>query len=329
MSSTTRSWAWAGSSCRAPCATRCSSWTPSTPATAARNRRPSSPIPLPIWSDIVFGLFAICGYQFSPRIADITDARLWRINAAADYGPLQPVSGHAIRLDRVRTYWDDMLRVAGSLALGEVRGYDLIRMLSRDGKPTGLGDAFAHYGRIFKTLHLLQYVSDEGYRRLIGAQLNVTEARHRIARKIFFGQRGELRQHYREGMEDQLGALGLALNAVVLFNTLYIDAAVKQLATDGFPVTDDLIARLSPLQIRTSSGGTRSPGPRPRARARCATRTRPRRRITGRPDPPRPTPSPCATANFRSDTPQRPSCRPWRSRGGRPCPGPAPEREAA
>ena len=84
---------------------------------------------------------------------------------------------------------------------------------------------------------------------MIGAQLNVTEARHRLARKIFFGQRGELRQHYREGMEDQLGALGLALNAVVLFNTLCIDAAVKQLAADGFPVTDDLVARLSPIQF--------------------------------------------------------------------------------
>jgi TnpA family transposase len=45
-----------------------------------------------------------------------------------------------------------MLRVAGSLTLGEVRGHDLIRILSRDGKPTGLGDAFAQYGRIFKTL---------------------------------------------------------------------------------------------------------------------------------------------------------------------------------
>ena len=72
------------------------------------------------YSNIVFGLFAICGYQFSPRIADITDARLWRINAAADYGPLQPVSGHTIRLDRVRTHWGDMLRVAGSLTLGAV-----------------------------------------------------------------------------------------------------------------------------------------------------------------------------------------------------------------
>lgn len=38
------------------------------------------------------------------------------------------------------------------------------------------------------------------------------------------------------------------MNAVVLFNSLYIDVAVKQLAADGFPVTDELLARLSPLQ---------------------------------------------------------------------------------
>ncbi|GAA4621992.1 Tn3-like element Tn3 family transposase [Actinoallomurus vinaceus] len=201
------------------------------------------------YSDIVFGLFAICGYQFSPRIADISDARLWRTHASADYGPLQEVSRHTVRLDRVRAHWGDMLRVAGSLTLGEVRGHDLIRMLSRDGRPTGLGDAFAHYGRIFKTLHLLQFISDDGYRRMIGKQLNITEARHRLARRIFFGQRGELRQNYREGMEDQLGALGLALNAVVLWNSLYLDRAAKQLAADGFPVTDDLLARLSPLQF--------------------------------------------------------------------------------
>ncbi|MFI9332521.1 Tn3 family transposase [Kitasatospora sp. NPDC052868] len=28
------------------------------------------------YGDILFGLFAICGYQLSPRIADISDARL-------------------------------------------------------------------------------------------------------------------------------------------------------------------------------------------------------------------------------------------------------------
>ncbi|MFF2548066.1 Tn3 family transposase [Kitasatospora sp. NPDC058063] len=31
--------------------------------------------------------------------------------------------------------------------------------------------------------------------------------------------------------------------------SLYLDRATKQLAADGFPVTDDLLARLSPLQF--------------------------------------------------------------------------------
>ncbi|NYE10081.1 hypothetical protein BJ999_000377 [Actinomadura citrea] len=79
-------------------------------------------------------------------------------------------SRHTVHLDRIRAYWDDMLRVAGSLTSGKVGAYDLIRMLSRDGRPTGLGDAFAHYGRIFKTLHLLQFISD-GYRRVVRKQL--------------------------------------------------------------------------------------------------------------------------------------------------------------
>ena len=232
------------------------------------------------YSDIVFGLFAICGYQFSPRIADISDARLWRTSAAADYGPLQPVSNHAIRLDRVRAHWGDMLRVAGSLTLGEVRGHDLIRMLSRDGKPTGLGDAFAHYGRIFKTLHLLQFVSDDGYRRLIGAQLNVTEARHRIARKIFFGQRGELRQHYREGMDKTSSARSASRSTPWCCSTPCTSTRPSSTwppVASRSPTTWSPGCPRSSTTTSTSSGGTRSPVTRPRARARCATPTRPRR----------------------------------------------------
>ncbi|MGW0449786.1 Tn3 family transposase [Streptosporangium sandarakinum] len=59
------------------------------------------------YSDIVFGLFAICGYQFSPRIADLADTRLWRTNTAATYGPLENMSRHVVRLDRIRSHWGD------------------------------------------------------------------------------------------------------------------------------------------------------------------------------------------------------------------------------
>jgi Tn3 transposase DDE domain len=38
-----------------------------------------------------------------------------------------------------------------------------------------------------------------------------------LARDVCHGKRGTVRQAYRDGMEDQLGALGLALNAIVLW----------------------------------------------------------------------------------------------------------------
>ena len=39
------------------------------------------------------------------------------------------------------------------------------------------------------------------------------------ARAVFHGKKRELRQYYREGMEGHLGALGLVVNALVLWNT--------------------------------------------------------------------------------------------------------------
>ena len=56
-----------------------------------------------------------------------------------------------------------------------------------------------------------------------------------------------LRQHYREGQEDQLGALGLVLNMIVLWNTIYMEAVLNQLRAEGYPVNDADVARLSPL----------------------------------------------------------------------------------
>ena len=61
------------------------------------------------------------------------------------------------------------------------------------------------------------------------------------------GKRGELRQHYREGQENQLGALGLVLNMIVLWNTSYMEVALNQLRAEGFEVRDEDVARLSPL----------------------------------------------------------------------------------
>jgi Tn3 transposase DDE domain len=85
---------------------------------------------------------------------------------------------------------------------------------------------------------------------------------------------GKLRQAYREGQEDQLGVLGLVLNAVVLWNPGDIDAAVAGLRSSGYPVVGENAARLSLVrrQARQHAGPVFLHRRHPAACARCATR---------------------------------------------------------
>lgn len=199
------------------------------------------------YTDLVFGLFWLLGFRFSPRLADLGDARLWRMDRSAHYGGLNGVARHRINTKLIAANWDDLLRVAGSLLSGKVSASEIIRALQAGGRLTTLARAIAEVGRVAKTIHILTYVDDESYRRLVLLQLNRHEGRHSLGRVVFHGQRGELRQRYREGQEDQLGALGLVLNAIVLWNTRYLDAALAQLRTQGIEVLDEDVERLSPL----------------------------------------------------------------------------------
>ncbi|MEV4166430.1 Tn3 family transposase [Nonomuraea dietziae] len=211
------------------------------------------------YSDMVFGVFDILGYRFSPRFADLADQRLWRADLPegprGTYGPLEALARNRINTKKITTWWPDMLRVAGSLISNQVRAYDLLRMFGRDGRPTPLGQAFAEYGRIAKTLHLLAVIDpvDDTYRRRVNRQLTIQKARHTLARDVCHGRRGRIHQAYREGQEDQLGSLGLVLNAIVLWNSRYLDAVVTHLRAHppkDREVLDEDVARLSPLSQR-------------------------------------------------------------------------------
>ena len=81
------------------------------------------------YSDVVFGLFRLLGYRFSPRLADIGGTRFWRIDARADDGPLNRVARQSVNLDRITPQWDDMLRTVGSLKLGRVPATGIMRTL--------------------------------------------------------------------------------------------------------------------------------------------------------------------------------------------------------
>src|ERR1700754_2700087 len=142
----TRRRGWAGRWWPAPRATRCTCWTSSTTASAAS--APMIVTDTASYSDIVFGLLTLAGVAYAPQLADLPDQKMWRIDHTADYGAFQEAARGRVDLARIERHGEDILRIIGSIHTGAVRAYDVIRMLSRDGRPTPLGDAIAHYGRI-------------------------------------------------------------------------------------------------------------------------------------------------------------------------------------
>ncbi|WP_097736593.1 Tn3 family transposase, partial [Escherichia coli] len=116
-------------------------------------------------SDIIFGLFWLLGYQFSPRLADAGEAVFWRADKAANYGALDELARGCVDLSKIESHWDEMMRVAGSLKLGTIHASELIRSLLRSTRPSGLAQAIMEVGRVNKTLYLLNYIDDEDYRR--------------------------------------------------------------------------------------------------------------------------------------------------------------------
>src|SRR5205085_11610098 len=88
------------------------------------------------YSDLVFGLFRLLGYQFSPRLADAGGARFWRMDRAADYGALNSVARHLADARLIAERWDDLLRVAATLAQGATSASALLPALRGRGRQT-------------------------------------------------------------------------------------------------------------------------------------------------------------------------------------------------
>ncbi|MER5775497.1 Tn3 family transposase [Streptomyces sp. NPDC002039] len=196
-------------------------------------------------ADIVFGLLTLAGYLYAPQLADIPDTTLWRTESAADYGPLKTAAPGLIDTDLIARHWPRILKVIGSIHHGTVRAQDVIRMLTR-GSHDSLGQAIAHYGRIAKSMHILRLLDDPAYRTTIRMMTTRQHDRQGLARRIHHGRDGQS-YRYHPGMEQEVGALGLLLNALVLHTTHLMDGELAHLRADGHHVRPDIAGQLSPF----------------------------------------------------------------------------------
>lgn len=200
------------------------------------------------YTELIFALFDLLGLQFSPRIRDLKEQRLYRLNREQNYKHLEPLLRGTINSTQILNHWDDMLRLVGSLKQGWVTASLFISKLQSYPQQNALTRSLQEYGRIVKTIFILRYLSSEEYRRRISTQLNKGETLHSLRRFLFFAHQGQIRQRQDEDLVNQASCLNLVTNAVVAWNTVYMAAAINQLKAENYPVDETDITHLSPAR---------------------------------------------------------------------------------
>jgi len=201
-------------------------------------------------TEIIFSLFDLLGFRFTPRLRDIGSRRLYTSGPIdlQDYPRLQPhVTGRTNRV-RILDWWDEMLRLTGSLKLGYVTASLMVQKLQAYPQQNALAQALQEYGRLIRTLHVLRWYANNEDRRRILRQLNKGEALHDLRAYLMIANKGQLRRKRGEELANQASCLNLVTNAVILWNTVYMTAVIEQLKQEGYPVEESDLAHVWPTR---------------------------------------------------------------------------------
>lgn len=198
------------------------------------------------YTDQIFGLTHLLGFKFAPRIRDLSDSKLFTIDKASEYPKLEAILRGQINTKVIDENYEDVLRLAHSIREGTVSASLIMGKLGSYSRQNSLATALREMGRIEKTIFILNYISDESLRRKIQRGLNKGEAMNGLARAIFFGKQGELRERTIQHQLQRASALNIIINAISIWNTLHLTKAVEyQKWADSF--NEELLHHMSPL----------------------------------------------------------------------------------
>ena len=200
------------------------------------------------FTDQVFGMMHLLGFKLAPRIRNLGETKIFvPPGKHKNYAALQPMLGDELKINCIKTYWNDILRLATSIQQGTATASLLLRKLSSYPRQNGLAVALRELGRIERTLFILEWLQSVEFRHRVTAVLNKGESRNALARAVFLNRLGEIRDRSYEQQRYRAGGLTLVTSAIVLWNTVYMERATEALKIQNKDINEDWYQYLSPL----------------------------------------------------------------------------------
>lgn len=202
------------------------------------------------YTEINFAAFAMLGRRFAPRIRGLKNQRIYRIDKTKDYGALTPLVDRwdrTIRLDWICEQWDRMGQFYASLEGGHTTASTALKRLAGYSGKNRFYRANRELGRIFKTEHILRYMSDPLTRQQIRRGLLKSEEIHSLARQVAYGKQGHLTARDLQALKNTSSCLTLIMACIIYWQAKEINRVILDGMAEADGVNLSLLEHISPI----------------------------------------------------------------------------------
>jgi TnpA family transposase len=150
----------------------------------------------------VFALCYLLGISFMPRLADLGDVQLYRLDRSRSYAELDPLL-RTVDTAVILEQWDHIVRIAASIRDRSSPAHVVIDRLAANASDRP-AKALTMLGRVVRTAFIMRYLHDAKLRDRIQLQLNRGEGRHALTKRPVFRQCRRV-SHGRSRRADEQG----------------------------------------------------------------------------------------------------------------------------
>lgn len=202
----------------------------------------------------VFTLATLFGFDLMPRIRNFADLTFFRASDKVLYPSTDELYGergrNVIDWRLIERHWRDLIQVAISISQGRLSSATLMRRLRSNSRKNRIYKVFREVGRSVRTVALLRFLSDPQLRARITAATNKVESYNGFSAWLRFGNNGVLADNDPVEQEKLIKLNTLLANLVIFHNALDIAEVVRGLVAEGWTITAEELAALSPY-LRT------------------------------------------------------------------------------
>jgi len=201
-------------------------------------------------SEPILGLSYLLGIKLFTRMRNWNEVTFYRPHKGSKYQHIDTLFTEVINWDIIETHWFDMMQVVLSIQAGKVLPSMLLRKLGSKNRKNKLYQAFRELGRIERTIFLMRYISEPSFRFNIRAETTKIESFHSFLDWIAFGgpiiKKGDPVEQAKH-----MKYMDIIANSIMLQNVADLTEVLNTMAEEGFKITPELIAGLSPYMCES------------------------------------------------------------------------------